>query len=216
MGVANEVAADPISAQHSCIFRLAIASLGSACYGLWCVNLLEHEAMKIILPILVGLCLMAGCSAVVLGTRATAELKNKDGRVVGLATLSERPDGVLVRIEASGLTPGLHAVHVHAVGKCDGPAFTGAGGHFNPLGKKHGHKNAEGAHAGDMPNMLVAKDGSGRFEVLTDGFTLSAGPLSLFDADGSAVVIHAGVDDYVTDPTGNAGDRAACGIVATR
>jgi Cu-Zn family superoxide dismutase len=102
------------------------------------------------------------------------------------------------------------------VGKCEGPAFTSAGGHFNPLGKKHGHKNAEGAHAGDMPNMLVAKDGSGRFEVLTDGFTLSAGPLSLFDADGSAVVIHAGVDDYATDPTGNAGDRAACGIVAAR
>jgi Cu-Zn family superoxide dismutase len=143
-------------------------------------------------------------------------LKNKDDRVVGLATFSEQPDGVLVRIEASGLTPGLHAVHVHAVGKCEGPAFTSAGGHFNPLGKKHGHKNAEGAHAGDLPNMLVAKDGSGRFEVLTDGFTLSVGPLSLFDADGSAVVIHAGVDDYATDPTGNAGDRAACGIVAAR
>jgi Cu-Zn family superoxide dismutase len=172
--------------------------------------------MKIILPVLVGLCLTAGCSAVVPGTRASAELKNKDDRVVGLATFSERPDGVLVRIEASGLTPGLHAVHVHAVGKCEGPAFTSAGGHFNPLGKKHGHKNAEGAHAGDMPNMLVAKDGSGRFEVLTDGFTLSAGPLSLFDVDGSAVVIHAGVDDYATDPTGNAGDRAACGIVAAR
>ncbi|HXV49645.1 MAG TPA: superoxide dismutase family protein [Candidatus Binatia bacterium] len=172
--------------------------------------------MKIILPVLVGLCLTGGCSAVVPGTRASAGLKNKDDRVVGLATFSERPDGVLVRIEASGLTPGLHAVHVHAVGKCEGPAFTSAGGHFNPLGKKHGHKNAEGAHAGDMPNMLVAKDGSGRFEVLTDGFTLSAGPLSLFDADGSAVVIHAGVDDYATDPTGNAGDRAACGIVAAR
>jgi Cu-Zn family superoxide dismutase len=178
--------------------------------------LLERDAMKIILPVLVGLCLTAGCSAVVPGTRATAELKDGDGRVVGLATLRERSDGVLVRIEASGLKPGLHAVHVHAVGKCEGPSFSSAGGHFNPLGRKHGHKNVEGPHAGDVPNMLVAKDGSARFEVLTDGFTLRPGPLSLFDADGSALVIHVGVDDYVTDPTGNAGDRAACGVIAAR
>ena len=160
-----------------------------------------------------SLSLLTGCSAATLGGRATAELKDKDGKVVGMAMLSERPGGVLVRVEAKGLTPGLHAVHVHAVGKCEGPAFTSAGGHFNPAGKKHGHKSAEGAHAGDLPNMLVAKDGSGHFEVLTDGITLRAGPLSVFDADGSALVIHAGVDDYVTDPTGNAGDRAACGLI---
>jgi Cu-Zn family superoxide dismutase len=121
------------------------------------------------------------------GSRASAELKDKDGKVVGMAMLSERPGGVLVRVEAKGLTPGLHAVHVHAVGKCDGPAFTSAGGHFNPGGKKHGHKSAEGAHAGDLPNMLIAKDGSGRFEAMTDGFTLRAGPLSVFDTDGSAL-----------------------------
>jgi len=160
-----------------------------------------------------GLSLMVGCSMATPGSRASAELKDKDGKVVGMAMLSERPGGVLVRVEAKGLTPGLHAVHVHAVGKCDGPAFTSAGGHFNPAGKKHGHKSAEGAHAGDLPNMLIAKDGSGRFEAMTDGFTLRAGPLSVFDTDGSALVIHAGVDDYTTDPTGNAGDRAACGLV---
>lgn len=160
-----------------------------------------------------GLSLMVGCSMATPGSRARAELKDKDGKVVGMAMLSERPGGVLVRVEAKGLTPGLHAVHVHAVGKCDGPAFTSAGGHFNPAGKKHGHKSAEGAHAGDLPNMLIAKDGSGRFEAMTDGFTLRAGPLSVFDTDGSALVIHAGVDDYTTDPTGNAGDRAACGLV---
>ena len=147
------------------------------------------------------------------GSRATAELKDKDGRTVGSAMLREQSGGVLVRVEAKGLTPGLHAVHVHAVGKCDAPGFTSAGGHFNPAGRKHGHKSAEGAHAGDLPNMLVAKDGSGRFEVLTDGITLRAGPLSVFDADGSALVIHAGVDDYSSDPTGNAGDRAACGLI---
>jgi Cu-Zn family superoxide dismutase len=161
----------------------------------------------------VGLSLVVGCSMAAPGTRASAELKDKDGKTVGTAMLREQSGGVLVRVEAKGLTPGLHAVHVHAVGRCEAPAFTSAGGHFNPAGKKHGHKSADGAHAGDLPNMLVAKDGSGRFEVLTDGFTLRAGPLSVFDADGGALVIHAGVDDYATDPTGNAGDRAACGLI---
>lgn len=160
-----------------------------------------------------GLSLVVGCSMAAPGTRASAELKDKDGKTIGTAMLRERSGGVLVRVEAKGLTPGLHAVHVHAVGRCEAPAFTSAGGHFNPAGKKHGHKSADGAHAGDLPNMLVAKDGSGRFEVLTDGFTLRAGPLSVFDADGGALVIHAGVDDYATDPTGNAGDRAACGLI---
>jgi len=169
-----------------------------------------------IISAVAGLGLMVGCSMATPGSRASAELKDKDSKVVATAMLSERPGGVLVRVEAKGLTPGLHAVHVHAVGKCDGPAFTSAAGHFNPAGKKHGHKSAEGAHGGDLPNMLIAKDGSGRFEVMTDGFTLRAGPLSVFDADGSAVVIHAGVDDYATDPTGNAGDRAACGLIVAR
>jgi Cu-Zn family superoxide dismutase len=145
--------------------------------------------------------------------QAAAELKDKDGKTVGMATFREESNGVIVDVEVRGLTPGLHAVHVHAVGKCEGPAFTSAGGHFNPGQKKHGLKSPDGAHGGDMPNMLVAKEGTGRFEVLTDGFTIKSGPMSIFDADGSALVVHAGVDDYVTDPTGNAGDRAACGVI---
>ena len=157
--------------------------------------------------------LAVGCSTVVPELRATAELKDKDGKLVGRADFHEVPDGVLVRLDVKGLTPGLHAVHVHTVGKCEAPGFTSAGGHFNPGGKKHGLKNPDGAHAGDLPNMLIAKDGSGRFEALTDAITLKAGSNSVFDADGSALVIHVGVDDYVTDPTGNAGDRAACGLI---
>lgn len=163
-----------------------------------------------------GLSLLVGCSMAAPGTRASAELKDKDGKIVGTAMLREQSGGVLVRVEAKGLTPGLHAVHVHAVSRCEAPGFTSAGSHFNPADRKHGHKSAEGAHAGDLPNMLVAKDGSGRFEVLTDGITLRAGALSVFDADGSALVIHAGVDDYSTDPTGNAGDRFACGSIVAR
>jgi Cu-Zn family superoxide dismutase len=158
--------------------------------------------------------LAAGCSmSTEPASQATAELKDKDGKAVGVATFRESSRGVTVDLNVKGLTPGLHAVHVHAVGKCEAPAFTSAGGHFNPAQKKHGHKSPEGAHAGDLPNMLVAKDGTGRFESFTDGMTLKPGATSVFDKDGSALVIHAGVDDNVTDPTGNAGDRAACGII---
>jgi superoxide dismutase, Cu-Zn family len=158
--------------------------------------------------------LAAGCSmSTEPASQATAELKDKDGKAVGVATFRESSGGVTVDLNVKGLTPGLHAVHVHAVGKCEAPAFTSAGGHFNPAQKKHGYKSPEGAHAGDLPNMLVAKDGTGRFESFTDGMTLKPGATSVFDKDGSALVIHAGVDDNVTDPTGNAGDRAACGII---
>lgn len=163
-----------------------------------------------------GLSLLAGCSMAAPGSRATAELKDKDGKVVGEAVLREQSDGVLIRVDSKGLTPGLHGVHVHAVGKCEGPAFTSAGGHFNPGNKKHGLKSADGPHAGDLPNMLVAKDGAGRFEALTDAITLRAGPLSVFDTDGSAIVVHAGADDNSTDPAGNSGDRVACGIIVAK
>jgi len=163
-----------------------------------------------------GFGLLTACSLTTREPRATAELKDRDGKIVGHAFFRERSDGVLMRMHVKGLTPGLHAVHVHSVGKCEGPGFTTAAGHFNPMGKKHGLNSPAGAHAGDLPNMLVTKDGSGRFEVRTDAFTLKTGAASVFDSDGSSLIIHAGVDDYATDPTGNAGDRAACGpIVAT-
>lgn len=157
---------------------------------------------------------LVGCSmATQSPSEATADLKDKDGKTVGTAMFRESPGGVTISVQVKGLTPGLHAVHVHAVGRCDPPAFTSAAGHFNPAQKKHGHKSAEGAHAGDLPNMLVIKDGTGRFEVFTDAITLRSGAPSAFDSDGSALIIHAGVDDYATDPTGNAGDRAACGVI---
>jgi Cu-Zn family superoxide dismutase len=161
-----------------------------------------------------GLSFVLGCSVPTqIPLQGSAELKDKDGRSVGMATFHEVPDGVLVSVEVKGISPGLHAIHIHAAGKCEGPAFTSAGGHFNPGQRKHGLKSPEGPHAGDMPNMYVAKDGVGRFEVLNDNITLKSGSGSVFDADGSALVVHAGVDDYVTDPAGNAGDRVACGVI---
>lgn len=171
--------------------------------------------MKITTTAWVALAALCGCATAHhdTGAAARADLKDKDGKIVATALLREGPRGVTVSLEATGLTPGLHAVHIHAVGRCDGPAFTSAAGHFNPLQKQHGHKNRDGAHAGDLPNMLAAKDGSGRFEVLTDAFTLASGPTSLFDVDGSAIIIHAAADDYLSDPAGNAGDRVACGVI---
>lgn len=164
-----------------------------------------------------ALTLLVGCSASsprrLMIAQATADLKDKDGRIVGMATFDEVSDGVLVSVEVKGISPGLHAIHIHAVGKCEGPAFSSAGGHFNPAHKKHGLKNPDGPHAGDMPNMYVAKDGIGRFAVLNDNITLRPGKHSVLDADGSALVIHAGADDQVTDPEGNAGARVACGVI---
>ena len=146
-------------------------------------------------------------------TEARADLQDGAGKKIGSAVLSERGDGVLITVNVKGLPQGLHAVHVHAVGKCEGPAFTSAGGHFNPLSKKHGLKNPDGPHAGDLPDMFVNKDGMGRYEALMESMTLGAGGTSVFDADGSAIVVHATADDNVTDPAGNSGDRIACGVI---
>ncbi len=144
---------------------------------------------------------------------ASAPLKDAQGKEVGSANLTQTPRGVLINLSVKGLPPGEHAFHVHAVGKCE-PPFTSAGGHFNPDHKKHGLMAAEGAHAGDMPNLHIPQSGDLTVEVLNAAVTLNKGqPNSLFDNDGSALVIHAGTDDYKTDPTGDAGGRIACGVV---
>jgi len=144
---------------------------------------------------------------------AKAVLKDKSGKEVGEANLTQTKNGVLIRLSVKGIEPGEHAFHVHAVGKCEAP-FTSAGGHFNPASHKHGLESAEGAHAGDMPNLHVPQNGDLKVEVFNAMITLAKGqPNSVFDADGSALVIHAKADDNKTDPAGDAGDRIACGVV---
>ena len=144
---------------------------------------------------------------------ATAALKDAGGKAVGSVNLTQTPHGVLINLSVKGLAAGEHAFHVHAVGKCE-PPFTSAGGHFNPTNKKHGMLAAEGYHAGDMPNLHIPQSGDLTVEVVNTNITLEKGkPNSVYDADGSAIVIHAGSDDYKSDPAGNAGGRIACGVI---
>jgi Cu-Zn family superoxide dismutase len=140
-------------------------------------------------------------------------LMSADGKDVGAAELTQTPSGVLIKLSVKGLPPGEHAFHVHAVGKCE-PPFTTAGGHFNPGGKKHGLMAPEGHHAGDMPNLHIPQGGDLVAEIVNSAITLERGkPNSVFDEDGSALIIHAGKDDYKTDPTGDAGGRIVCGLI---
>ncbi|HEY7664644.1 MAG TPA: superoxide dismutase family protein [Xanthobacteraceae bacterium] len=146
---------------------------------------------------------------------AKAQLKDSQGKQVGTADLTQTPAGVLIKLSLNGLPAGEHAFHIHAVGKCEPPSFETAGGHFNPGHTHHGIMAGPG-HAGDMPNLYVPAGGTLTIEVLNDKVTLDKGkPNSVFDSDGSALVIHAGVDDYKSDPAGNAGARIACGVIAT-
>jgi Cu-Zn family superoxide dismutase len=169
-----------------------------------------HRSASIIAATLAALCLSVPAAHAQV---AKATLKSADGKTVGEANLVQGSHGVLIRLTISGLPAGQHAVHVHAVGKCE-PPFDSAGGHFNPAAKKHGIEAAEGAHAGDMPNLHVPSSGDLAVEILNTDITLEKGrPNSVFDTDGSALVVHANADDYKSDPAGNAGGRIACGVI---
>lgn len=150
-----------------------------------------------------------------LAQSGNADIVNAQGQKIGTATVHPSGSGVRINVEVSQLPPGTHGIHIHAVGKCEGPAFTSAGAHFNPASKKHGKDNPEGPHAGDLLNIDVGTDGTGKASLSDPNVILGAGPNSLFHEGGTALVIHEKADDYKTDPTGNSGGRIACGVIRT-
>lgn len=180
--------------------------------------------IALIVPVVSLACLVAACTqdgsvasggTVAPETAPTAEAKlvAGDGAARGQAMLTQAADGLHVRVKATGLTPGAHAVHVHMTGACTLPDFASAGGHWNPTGRQHGKDNPQGMHMGDMPNLLAGSDGNGEIEYVIPGGMISGGAMPLLDADGAAVVVHAQADDHKSDPAGNAGGRVLCGPV---
>lgn len=164
---------------------------------------------------------LASCSSTQIATNrvasASATIVSSSGDERGSADLWQDRDNVVhVDVQVTGMPPGSHGIHFHAVGVCEGTgssAFASAGAHYNPLGRQHGLDNSAGPHAGDAPNFPVAADGTGRVTFTTDRISLTDGSTSLFDSDGSAIVIHAAADDQISQPAGNAGARIACGVV---
>jgi Cu-Zn family superoxide dismutase len=141
------------------------------------------------------------------------ELHDGQGASVGTAEFSPAAKGVSINLNLTNLPPGVHGIHIHAVAKCEGPAFTTAGGHLNPDMKHHGLENPDGPHAGDMPNFTVSADGTAKATVVAPGITMGDDSHSIFSNGGTAIVIHAMPDDLKSDPAGNAGARIACGVI---
>jgi Cu-Zn family superoxide dismutase len=145
---------------------------------------------------------------------AFAAMKDRDGQDRGTVTFTETQSGVLhVLVEMTGLPPGPHGFHVHEKGECDAATgFESAGAHYS-VGGEHGVAHDKGPHVGDLPNVHVGQDGVLKAEFFTERLSIGEGEAPLMDADGSAVMVHAGPDDHTTQPGGDAGDRIACGIL---
>lgn len=159
-----------------------------------------------------GAALALGTTGCATATRAAAAalvptpVRSSTGAEVGSARVEPTASGARVVLEVRGMAPGTYGTHLHQVGRCDAPSFTSAGAHWNPTGRQHGTENPAGPHEGDLPNLVVGTDGTGRLEATVNG--------SIFDEDGTALMIHAAADDYRTDPAGNAGARMACAVLS--
>lgn len=171
---------------------------------------------KITVIALISASLLGGCATTpaegsmpVLGR---AVLADAAGKGIGTAEIVDQGSSVLLRVGVAGQTPGDHGIHLHMTGKCEAPGFTTAGGHLNPGAHQHGSLNPAGPHVGDLPNVVVLSNGSGTLDTPLSGSFADLSP-TLFDGDGTAVVLHAAADDYKTDPSGNSGGRIACGVL---
>ncbi len=162
-----------------------------------------------------GLCAVSGSAQAKAANKKTVELKDAKGNDVGSAIIMSKGAGVEVKLDLKNMPPGVHAVHFHQTAKCDPPDFKSAGPHFNPGSKQHGFDNPQGHHAGDMMNFTVKDDGTAKATVKDGDVMLGTGSEanSLFANGGTSIMVHAKADDYKTDPSGNSGDRIACGAI---
>lgn len=159
--------------------------------------------------------LISGCATIPDNTGfqvASAKLVSASGTSIGAAKIETHGSGLRLDVTVIGLAPGVHGLHLHATGSCNAPGFTTAGPHLNPDKRQHGTESSGGSHLGDLPNLIVGADGSGTLSVMLPGSALVLEAAILRDPDGTAIVVHAGPDDYRTDPSGNSGNRIACGV----
>ncbi|HEU4453913.1 MAG TPA: superoxide dismutase family protein [Longimicrobium sp.] len=180
------------------------------------------KGLKAVMAMGAAAAVLAACGPGAGGTPAASArprtfsvpIYDAQGAEVGNATFTQMGrDSVRLVANATRVPAGQHGIHLHAVGRCEGPGFQTAGGHLNPTNRQHGLRNPQGPHLGDMPNLTVAAGGTGRSEWTFAG-SLTPGTPPVFDADGTALVIHAAADDQVTDPAGNSGARIACAVIA--
>ena len=170
--------------------------------------------MKYFAPITLFSLAAVACSSA--DTENVYDIKSPAGEVMGQVELSSLgAEGVQVDVGVEGLSAGLHAMHFHETGKCEGPSFKSAGGHYNPTNSAHGSKMQDGPHAGDMMNIYVYEDGRGDSEIVNERVSLNGdyGLPALFDADGTALIIHERADDYESQPSGAAGARIGCAVI---
>ena len=175
------------------------------------------KLIMVVVVLATALAVMVGCEREAanrpagVGAEASAAMAGPDGADMGTVKLIQGPNGVLITADLRGLSPGFHGFHVHTTGSCQ-PDFSAAGDHFNPGGDGHGYMHADGQHAGDLPNIYAGSDGIARADYFTSAITLASGEeTSVFDADGSAIIVHEKPDTY--DSEAGAGGRVACGVI---
>ena len=178
-----------------------------------------RTGISILIPFIAALTACAPNSSSTEARRARAadgariQLTDREGESVGTLTLAMESNGVRFTGRVHDLPAGQHGVHIHEVGKCESPDFQSAGPHFNPTARQHGPKNPQGAHAGDIGNIEVDQSGFADVSFVAKGVTLTEGTTSLLKPGGTSLVIHAHPDDLTSDPSGNSGERIACGVI---